>query len=84
MDSIVVERPIDVAGNYIRYKFDYNKELLIWKNQFGHPIKYLIPPSNFGQQNFPLIQYYTYWINFYGQKAYGAMTNFSAFYSKVF
>jgi len=84
MDSIVVERPIDVSGTYIRNKFNYNKELLLWKNQFGNPVKYLLPPSNFGQQNFPLIQNFIYWINFYGQKAYGAKTNFGMFYSQEF
>ena len=84
MDSIIVERPIDATGTYIRNNYNFNKDLFISKDQFGNPVSYFLPPSNFGQQNFPRFLNFTYWINFYGQKAYGAQVNFSIFYLQKF
>jgi len=82
IDSIVVERPIDDSSNYIRDKYNYNSELLMWVDQFGNPITYFLPPPNFGQQYFPRIQK-TYWFKFYGQKAYGAKASFYILISQV-
>ena len=82
MDSIIVERPTDGSGNYIRDKYNYNSELLVWIDQFGIPIKYFLPSSHLGQQNFPRIQNFTYWFKFYGKKAYGAKVIFFILYSQ--
>ena len=72
----------DGSGNYIRDKYNYNNEFLMWIDQFGNPIKYFLPPSNLGQQNFPRIRNFTYWFKFYGKKAYGAKVIFFILYSQ--
>jgi len=82
MDSIIVDRPIDGSGTYTRDKYFYNKELLMWVDQFGNPITYFLPRSNLGQQYYPRIENKNYWINVYGQKAYGAKTVFYIQYSQ--
>ncbi len=81
MDSIVVHRPIDDSV-YIRDKYIYNKELLVWIDQFGNPVTYFLPPPNLGRQYYPRIQNSTYWFKAYGQKAYGAKTIFYILYSQ--
>ena len=76
MDSIIVERPVDINGNYVIEKYQFNKLLFVWKDQFGNPIDYYIPPSGTSRQYYPRIQSLTYWFNIYGQKAYGAKAYF--------
>jgi len=81
MDSIIVERPIDVSGTYTKDRYIYNKELLVWKDQFGNPVKYFLPNYNL---YYPRINNFNYWFNVYGQKAYGAQTYFHIFYYRMF
>lgn len=76
MDSILVERPVDISGNYVTEKYYFNKQLFIWEDQSGNPIDYFIPPSGLANQYYKRVRYLTYWFNIYGQKAYGAKTKF--------
>lgn len=82
MDSIIIERPINTAGNYVTDRYVYNKELFVWKDQFGNPITYFLPPPFVGQNYYPRVEGFTYWFNFYGQKAHGTMTSFHLFFSQ--
>ena len=82
MDSIIIERPITISGIYVTDRYIYNKELFVWKDQFGNPITYFLPPPFVGQNYYPRVEGFTYWFNFYGQKAHGAMTSFHLFFSQ--
>ena len=76
LDSIIIERPIDSTGSYVRNVFSYNKEFIVSKDVSGNLIKYFLPSPNSGQQYYPIIKNYKYWLGAYGQKAYGAKTEF--------
>ena len=81
MDSIIIRRPIDSTGVYEQKTYLYNKELLVWKDQFGNPIKYFLPPPDSGPQYYARIRNFDYFIYLYGQKAYGAKVIFYLAYS---
>ncbi|MBT8380738.1 MAG: hypothetical protein KJO59_00115, partial [Ignavibacteria bacterium] len=76
LDSIIVDRPVDSSGSYTRNIYFYNKQLLDWKDQSGNLLKYYLPPSSNEIQYFPVIEDWDYWLAVYGQKAYGAKTDF--------
>lgn len=82
IDSIIVERPISTSGIYMTDRYIYNKELFLWKDQLGNPIMYFLPPPNLGANYYPRVEGFTYWFNFYGQKAHGSMTSFHLFFSQ--
>ena len=82
MDSIIVERPISTSGLYITDKYIYNKEMFTWKDQFGNPITYLLPAPQTGNKHYPRVEGFTYWFNFYGQKAHASMTSFHLSFSQ--
>lgn len=76
MDSIIVQRPINNSPLYVIDKYYYNKELFVWKDQSGNPITYFLPSPDSGPNYYPRFEGFTYWFNFYGQKAHGTMTSF--------
>ncbi len=82
MDSIIVERPISNSGLYFTDRYLYNNGMFAWKDQFGNPITYFLPPSASGGQYYARFEGYTYWFNFYGKKAHGSMTAFHVFISQ--
>jgi PEGA domain len=82
MDSIIVQRPIDNSPLYVIDKYFYDKELFVWKDQFGNPITYYLPPPDLGPKYYPKVEGFTYEFNFYGQKAHGTMTSFHLFISQ--
>ena len=82
MDSIIVQRPINNSPLYVIDKYFYNKELFLWKDQFGNPKTYFLPPPELGPNNYPRVEGFTYEFHFYGQKAHGTMTSFHLFFSQ--
>ncbi|MBE0570157.1 MAG: PEGA domain-containing protein [Ignavibacteriaceae bacterium] len=82
MDSVIVQRPIDNSPLYVTDKYFYNKELFVWKDQFGNPITYYLPPPDFGPNYYTRVEGFTYEFHFYGQKAHGTMTSFHLYISQ--
>lgn len=82
MDSIIVKRPINMSGDFLIDKFYYNKTLLFFEDLAGNPIIYFLPPAGVGNNFFYRVRNFTYWFDFYGQKAYGAKVNFHIFIGK--
>jgi len=82
LDSIIIDRPIDASGMYIKEKYIYNKKLLVWEDQFGNPITYYLPPEEDEREYYPRIETFTYWINVYGHKAHGSKAYFHIIYTQ--
>lgn len=82
LDSIIVQRPINNSPLYVIDKNFYNKELFVWKDQFGNPKAYYLPSPDLGPNYYPRVNGFTYEFHFYGQKAHGAMTSFHLFFSQ--
>ncbi|MFI5236966.1 MAG: PEGA domain-containing protein [Ignavibacteriales bacterium] len=76
IDSVVIERPIDDSGLYTTERYYFNNQLFLWKDVSGNPINYYLPPVGSGNQYYPRIQSFSYWIHVYGQKAYGLKAAF--------
>ena len=84
MDSIRVQRPINIAGTYMTNKYSYNAELFEYQSQSGSLNKYYLPPSESGSQYYPAIQNHNYYFNMFGHKAYGAKVEFRSYYQVGF
>jgi hypothetical protein len=75
LDSVIVNRPIDATGNYIREKYTFNKEAFPYKNEIGELISYDLPYILNGHRYYPKFPN-TYKFDFYGQKASGTQAYF--------
>jgi hypothetical protein len=82
IDSIIVKRPIDLSGNYVTDRYLYNNQLFPFEDQSGNPIIYYLPPTDSGNNFYPRIETFPYWIDFYGQKAHGSITAFHLSFSQ--
>ena len=78
IDSIIVQRPVDMAGTYEIEKYFFNGELFEYKTISGSLIKYYLPSSG---GYYPAIENRNYNFNMFGHKAYGAKVEFRSNYS---
>jgi hypothetical protein len=81
MDSIRIQRPINIAGDYVTVKYLYNEEFFEYQDQSGVLKKYYLPPPELGPQYYPAIQNFNYYFSMFGHKAYGAKVEFRSYYS---
>jgi len=81
MDSIRIQRPINIAGDYVTVKYLYNEEFFEYQDQSGVLKKYYLPPPELGPQYYPAIQNFNYYFSMFGHKAYGAKVEFRSIYS---
>jgi len=77
MDSIVVQRPIDIVGTYETEKYNFNGQLFEFQNTTGNFKKYYLPSSG---GSYPAIQNRNYYFSMFGHKAYGAKVEFRSYY----
>jgi hypothetical protein len=84
MDSIIVRRPITQYGSYTNDNYNFSGQLFSAFDQFSNPIRYYLPPVGFGDRYYVRFENLTYWIYFYGHKAYGAKSFFYISLNYVF
>lgn len=82
IDSLIIERPINPSPTYLTERKVFNAQLFSHKDQSGNEITYYLPESGSGNNFYPRIEGFTYWINFYGKKAHGTMSAFHLFFSQ--
>jgi hypothetical protein len=80
IDSVVVERPINTSGSYTEDRYFLNKQLFNMLDGNGNPANYFIPFTGSGEQYYPRIRNFNYWISVFGQKAHGTMATFHILY----
>lgn len=83
MDSIVIQRPIDLSGVNVTDKYVYSAELFQYREQTGNLIKYYLPPTQSGPQYYPAIQSRNYYFSMFGHKAHGSLAEFRSYYQIV-
>ncbi len=80
LDSIIVSRPVNNAGDYTTDENIFNKQLFVWRDQNGFLVSYYLPISNFGEQFYPRIENFLYRFDVYGQQAHGNQNSFYSYY----
>lgn len=83
MDSILVQRPIDVSGNFIIDKYPYSAELFEYQDQFRNPLNYYLPPPQSAAQYYQAIQSRTYYFSMFGHKVHGSKAEFRSYYQVI-
>lgn len=75
LDSVIIRRPITSVSDTTEKKV-FNSQLFRFKDQSGNQITYYLPEAGSGMNFYPRIEDTTYFIDFYGRKAYAWMTAF--------